>query len=152
MTMAEYKKYGAGFLVALLLGVFSLWASNLIPGDLIGSSVMALIVGMLLHPILSKAPGVSPGVNFVSTKILKLGIILMGISLSFAQVLSVGKYALMLMAIALTTAFGGGYLLGRLFKVNWKLSSMLSASTAICGGTAVATLGPAIEADDRDIA
>ena len=56
------------------------------------------------------------------------------------------------MMCTLTTAFGGGYLLGRLFKVNWKLSSLLSASTAICGGTAVATLGPVIEAEDTHIA
>ena len=33
-----------------------------------------------------------------------------------------------------------------------RTSSNRPASTAICGGTAVATLGPAIEADDRDIA
>lgn len=76
----------------------------------------------------------------------------MGITLSFAQVFMVGKYALLLMVFTLTTAFGGGYVFGRLFKVDWKLSSLLSASTAICGGTAVATIGPVIEADDRHIA
>lgn len=150
--MEEYKQYSVGFLFTLVLGAFSLWLGNLIPGDIIGSSVLALVLGMLLHPVLEKIPQVSLGVKFVSSKILKLGIILMGISLSFSQVLMVGKYALLLMAITLTTAFGGGYILGRIFQVNWKLSSLLSASTAICGGTAVATLGPAIEADDRDIA
>ena len=150
--MTEYKQYGVGFLFTLVLGAFSLWLGKLIPGDIIGSSVLALVLGMLMHPVLEKVPQMSSGVKFVSSKILKLGIILMGISLSFSQVLMVGKYALLLMALTLTTAFGGGYILGRIFKVNWKLSSLLSASTAICGGTAVATLGPAIEADDRDIA
>lgn len=151
-TMRDFKKYGAGFLLTLALGVLSLWLGKIIPGDIIGSSVLALILGMLLHPVLEKVPQVTAGVKFVSSKVLRLGIILMGISLSFSQVLMVGKYALMLMTITLSTAFGGGYILGRLFKVNWKLSSLLSVSTAICGGTAVATLGPAIEADDRDIA
>lgn len=152
IIIATYKQHSAGFFLALAIGGFSLWASRLIPGDVIGSSVLALLLGMLLHPVLEKAPQTVSGVKFVSSKILKLGIILMGITLSFSQVLMVGKYALLLMAFTLATAFGGGHLLGRLFKVNWKLSSLLSASTAICGGTAVATLGPAIEADDRDIA
>ena len=148
----KYKQYGSGFLLTLLLATVSLWAAKLVPGDLIGSSILALLLGMLFHPVLEKIPQTSAGVNFVSTRILKLGIILMGIGLSFSQVLMVGKYALLLMVCTLTTAFGGGYLLGRLFKVDWKLSSLLSASTAICGGTAVATLGPVIEADDRHIA
>lgn len=149
--ITKCKQYGTGFLLALAIGAFSMWMSNLIPGDILGSSVLALILGMLLHPVLVKIPQTSSGVQFVSTKILKLGIILMGITLSFSQVLMVGKYALMLMVFTLSTSFGVGYVLGRLFKVNWKLSSLLSTSTAICGGTAVATLGPVIEADDRDI-
>lgn len=150
--IAKYKQYYVGFLFTLTLGAFSIWISRLIPGDIIGSSVLALVLGMILHPVLEKIPQTSAGVKFVSTKILKLGIILMGITLSFSQVLMVGKYALLLMVFTFITSFGGGRILGRIFKVNWKLSSLLSASTAICGGTAVATLGPAIEADDRDIA
>ena len=150
--ISKYKQYGIGFLFTLALAALSMAISHFIPGDIIGSSVMALILGMIFHPVLEKMPQTSEGVKFVSTKILKLGIILMGITLSFSQVLMVGKYAIVLMIFTLLTAFGGGYVLGKMFRVNWKLSSLLSASTAICGGTAVATLGPAIEADDRDIA
>ena len=150
--MAVYRKYGAGLISALLIGSFSMWISGKIPGDILSASVLALVLGMILNPVLRKVPQARAGIEFVSKKVLKAGIILMGITLSFSQVLQVGRYALVMMCFTLLTAFGGGYMLGRLFKVNWKLSSLLSASTAICGGTAVATLGPAIEADDRDIA
>ncbi len=148
----KLKKYGVGFIIALAIGILSMWISPYIPGDIIGSSVLALILGMIFHPFVEKIPQAKDGVKFVSSKVLKLGIILMGITLSFSQVLMVGKYALMLMFFTLLTAFGGGYILGKLFKVNWKLTSLLSVSTAICGGTAVATVGPVIEADDKDIA
>jgi len=150
--MNTIKKIFPGLLFTLLIGAFSMFISNIIPGDLLGSSVLALLLGMLLNPIIKKFSFLSDGIQFTSKRILKIGIILMGVTLSFSQILTVGKYALALMCFTLLTAFGGGYLLGRLFKVNWKLSSMLSTSTAICGGTAVATLGPAIEAEDRDIA
>ena len=36
--------------------------------------------------------------------------------------------------------------------MNWKLTNLLSVSTAICGGSAVATVGPVIKAKDKDIA
>ncbi len=150
--MNTIKKIFPGLLFTLLLGAFSMIISNIIPGDLLGSSVLALLLGMIFNPIIKKFSFLSDGIQFTSKRILKIGIILMGVTLSFSQILTVGKYALGLMCFTLFTAFGGGYILGRLFKVNWKLSSMLSASTAICGGTAVATLGPAIEAEDRDIA
>ena len=72
--------------------------------------------------------------------------------MSIAQVFQAGKYALLLMAFTLSTAFGVGYICSKVFKINWKLSSLLSVSTAICGGTAVATVGPVIKARDREIA
>ena len=150
--VAKLRQYSSGFLLTLILAALAIWLNKLVPGDLIGTSILVLLLGMFFHPVVDKIPQASSGVHFVSTTVLKVGIILMGISLSFSQVLMVGKYALVLMMFTLTTAFGGGYIFGRLFKVDWKLSSLLSASTAICGGTAVATLGPVIEADDSHIA
>ncbi|WP_373737416.1 YeiH family protein, partial [Jeotgalibaca porci] len=92
------------------------------------------------------------GMKWTSKYVLRAGIILAGITLSFSQVIEAGKYALVLMVFTLATAFGVGYLCKKVFKINWKLASLLSISTAICGGTAVATLGPTIHAKNRDIA
>ena len=107
---------------------------------------------MLLNPVFSRYKNLAAGVNWTSKRILRAGIILAGITLSFGQVLRAGKYALILMAFTLATAFGVGYICRRVFKINWKLASLLSVSTAICGGTAVATLGPTIKAENKDIA
>lgn len=150
--MNQFKQTILGIGLTLIISLLAIIISPLILGDVLGPSVLALLIGMLLNPLYIKNESFHFGVNFVTRKVLKLGIIFMGITLSFSQVMLVGRYALILMVFTLTTSFGSGSILGRLFKANWKLSSMLSASTAICGGTAVATLGPAIEADDKDIA
>ena len=76
----------------------------------------------------------------------------MGLTLSFSQVLQVGKYSLIVMVFTLFTAFGGGWLLGKIFGMNWKLSGLISAGTGICGGSAIAAIAPAIDADIKDIA
>lgn len=146
------KKFlpGLGLCALIALGAFGLNA--LLPTDLLGSALIALIMGMVLNPLIQKRAFLNQGIGFTTKKVLRLGIILMGITLSFAQIFQAGKYALFLMAFTLTTAFGVGAICSKIFHINWKLSSLLSVSTAICGGTAVATLGPVIKADHKDIA
>ena len=56
------------------------------------------------------------------------------------------------MIFTMAAAFGAGNLIGKIFGMNWKLTNLLSISTAICGGSAVAALGPVIKAKDEDVA
>lgn len=150
--MIFIKKYSLGVLFTATLAVISGFLSGLIPYNLIGAGVFALLIGMLLNPIVSNYSVLENGFNFTSKKILRLAIILMGATLSFSQVLEVGKFSLIVMTFTLITAFGGGYLFGKLFNMDWKLSSLISAGTGICGGSAIAAIAPAIDAEDSDIA
>lgn len=56
------------------------------------------------------------------------------------------------MLFTLFTCFGGGYYIGRMLGINWKLSNLISAGTGICGGSAIAAIAPVIDAKDKDIA
>lgn len=146
------KKYAPGIVLSGGIAAAAYLVSSFLPAGILGSTLIALLLGMLLHPIFNRYEVLNPGINLTSKKILRAGIIMAGITLSFPQVIRAGKYALILMMFTLATSFGVGYICKKIFKINWKLSSLLSVSTAICGGTAVATLGPVIEAEDRDIA
>lgn len=150
--MTEIKDYLAGIILTILLALTAKALSTYIPMHLISGSVLSLMLGMLLNPIIKEIYIFKSGINFVSKKILKTGIVLMGLTLSFSQVLSVGGYSLIVMSFTLMTAFGGGYLVGRLFNMNWKLSSLISAGTGVCGGSAIAAVAPTIEADNSHIA
>ncbi len=150
--MERINKYVFGVLLSLLLAILARSLAAIMPGGLISPGVIALLIGMLVNPYLGGRGKLGPGLNFVSKRILKLSIILMGATLSFVQLIEVGKYSLVVMAFTLSVAFGLGYLLGKLFKMDWKLSSLISVGTAICGGSAVATLAPTIDAKSKDIA
>ncbi len=150
--MNKISDYLAGIILTILLALTAKALSSYIPMHLISGSVLALMLGMLLNPIIREISIFNRGINFVSKKILKVGIVLMGLTLSFSQVLSVGGYSLIVMTFTLLTAFGGGYLFGRLFNMNWKLSSLISAGTGVCGGSAIAAVAPTIEADNSHIA
>ncbi|PTV98224.1 putative integral membrane protein (TIGR00698 family) [Halanaerobium saccharolyticum] len=150
--MNKFSDYLAGIILTILLALTAKAVSTYIPMHLISGSVLSLMLGMLLNPIIREISIFNSGINFVSKKILKAGIVLMGLTLSFSQVLSVGGYSLIVMTFTLLTAFGGGYLFGRLFNMNWKLSSLISAGTGVCGGSAIAAVAPTIEADNSHIA
>src|SRR5699024_9965151 len=117
----------------------------------ISPGVFALLLGMCMNPFFSEYKIFNKGTGFVSKQILRLAIILMGATLSFGQVFEVGKYSLFVMVFTLLTAFGGGYYLGKLFNMNWKLSGLISAGTGICGGSAIAAIAPTIDAEANDI-
>lgn len=148
----KIKKYLAGFAITIVIAVIAILLSSFVPYKLISGGVFALLIGMVLNPIVSRYGIFNSGIKVVSKQVLRFAIILMGITLSFTQVFKVGKYSLVVMCFTLLAAFGGGYLLGKVFKMNWKLSSLISAGTGICGGSAIAAIAPTIEADDKDIA
>ena len=150
--MKMIKQYGSGIAASAALAFFANFLGSLVPMHLISGGVFALLMGMVLHKWMARYPMCLPGVQFVSKKLLRLSIVLMGITLSFSQVFEVGRYSLIVMCFTLLTAFGGGYLLGKLFGMDWRLSSLISAGTGICGGSAIAAIAPTIEVKDSDIA
>ncbi len=140
-----------GFAVSVLLAAIAKIIESILPIHVIGASVIALFLGMVINSFF-RPSWMKAGLKFTSKKILKLAIILLGASLSVNVILSVGKLSLMVMIFTLLTCFGGGYFIGRAFGLDWKLSSLISAGTGICGGSAIAAIAPVIDAEDRDIA
>ena len=140
--------------VALSVGIAAIACliESLLPIHLIGSAVIAMFIGMVLNYFLRNTKIFASGIKFTSKKILKLAIILLGLSLNITTILNVGRMSLVVMVFTLLTCFGGGYFIGRALGLNWKLSNLISAGTGICGGSAIAAIAPTIEADDNDVA
>ena len=82
------------------------------------------------------------------TRILLRGsVILLGFGMNLTTVVNAGKDGIL---FTVTTIFGTlilGYFVGRWLKINRKTSDLISAGTAICGGSAIAAVAPAIRAN-----
>ncbi len=140
-----------GIVICFAVAAFSVWLEALIPGGLLGASIIALFTGTIINSFFHPA-WIKPSLKFTSKRILKAAIILLGASLSISTIMSVGKMTFFVMLFTFAMCFGGGYFIRKLFKLNWKLSNLISAGTGICGGSAVAAIAPVIDADDKDIA
>ena len=141
-----------GIGISLAIAILALWIESLFPIHIIGASVIAMFIGMALNCFLRKTDVFNLGARFTSKKILKFAIILLGLSLNINTIFEVGKMSLLVMVFTLLTCFGGGYLIGKALKLNWKLSNLISAGTGICGGSAIAAIAPTIDADNNDVA
>ena len=140
-----------GVAICFAVAAVSVLLEEVIPGGLLGASIIALFMGTILNSFFHPK-WIKPALKFTSKRILKLAIILLGASLSMATVVSVGGQTFFVMIFTFAMCFGGGYFVRKLFGLNWKLGNLISAGTGICGGSAVAAIAPVIDADDKDIA
>lgn len=150
--MKTIKKLLPGITLAFLLAVMSRFIESLMPIHLLGASVIALFLGMVLNRLVVNQIHFKAGLTFTSKRLLKFAIILLGASLNLTIVFNVGQVSLIVMVFTLLTCFGGGYFIGKILGLNWKLSNLISAGTGICGGSAIAAIAPVVDAEDGDIA
>ncbi|MBQ8858770.1 MAG: putative sulfate exporter family transporter [Clostridia bacterium] len=147
----EWGLFLLGVAICFAVAALSVFLENLIPGGLLGASIIALFVGTIINSFFHPS-WMKPALKFASKRILKVAIILLGASLSVNTIMSVGKMTFFVMIFTFAMCFGGGYFIRKLFGLGWKLSNLISAGTGICGGSAVAAIAPVIDADDKDIA
>lgn len=81
-----------------------------------------------------------------SKKLLQLSVILLGFGMRFDAVLKVGAASLWVTLISISATLAIGSALGKVFGIERRLAVLLSSGTAICGGSAIAAMAPAISA------
>ena len=81
-----------------------------------------------------------------SKKLLQLSVILLGFGMRFDAVLKVGAASLWVTLISISPTLAIGSALGKVFGLGRWLAVLLSSGTAICGGSAIAAMAPAISA------
>lgn len=113
------------------------------------SPPIALVLGLIFALVVGNP---FPAETSRATKILlQISVVLLGFGMNLGKVVEAGKSGIL---FAIATIFGTlalGYLFGKLLNVNEKTSALISSGTAICGGSAIAAVAPAIEADNDEI-
>src|SRR6266568_986303 len=123
---------------------------------------MILAASGVFSPPLALAVGLLYGLSLdhpfhldskrLSKFLLQLSVVLLGFGMNLSQVLKAGRSGFVYTAIGISFALGLGLLLGRVLGVGKTQSYLIAAGTAICGGSAIAALGPVAKADDEEMA
>lgn len=87
----------------------------------------------------------------VTSMLLKLSVVGLGFGMTIQTAMNAGRqgFAFTIGSIAITLT--AGFILGKILKINQKISYLISAGTAICGGSAIAAIAPVIKAKEKQI-
>ena len=83
--------------------------------------------------------------------LLQASVVALGFGMNLKQVVHAGRSGFFYTAVSITCAMLLGLLFGTLLKVAGKASFLISAGTAICGGSAIAAISPITGADEEEI-
>ena len=86
--MKKWQTYLPGFALTAILAIFAMILGNFFP--LIGSSVFAIVLGILVNNIWGVSESFQPGVAYSGKKILQYSIIVLGFTMSIQQVSKTG--------------------------------------------------------------
>jgi uncharacterized integral membrane protein (TIGR00698 family) len=84
--------------------------------------------------------------------LLQASVIALGFGMNLREVLRAGRSGFLYTAASITLAMLLGLALGHLIRVGKKPAFLISAGTAICGGSAIAAVGPIAHASEEEMA
>ncbi|MBP0614931.1 YeiH family protein [Jiella mangrovi] len=141
---------GLALTSAIALASFALHA---LPGmGLVSPLILSIILGMALHNVVGTPSAAIPGVKFGLKRVLRAGIVLLGLQLTISQVAEVGWLGVVVIVATLASTFAFTKWLGRLIGVETKLAELIAAGTSICGASAVIATNTVTRARDEDVA
>lgn len=118
----------------------------------ISSIFVAIILGLLFRNIIGLGEALKNGVLFSVKIVLKVGIVLLGIRLSFYDVVTLGAWGIPIILtcviVALTVTL---WITSKLGQAH-RLGTLTAVGTGICGVTAIVGTAPGIKANDEEVA
>ena len=113
------------------------------------SPPLALLAGLFFGATASHPyPGES---RQISKYLLQAAVVGLGFGMNLQQVLRAGRSGFLYTAVGIAFALILGTTIGRLVKVHPRAAFLISTGTAICGGSAIAAIGPVVGATEDEM-
>ncbi len=159
---AELRRIGAelrpavpGLYLVTAVAIVARYLHGLIPSPELARAIsevfIAVVLGFHIRNTIRFSRRFEPGIKFALTRILRLGIILLGVRLSLQDVVNIGASALLLVLACVAFALSLAWVLGRALRIRPRLAALIGVGTAICGNSAIIATAPVIEAEDEDV-
>ena len=135
------KEFLHGILIILLfaLAAFYIGDFEVVKSMSFSPMIVGIVLGMIYaNTLRATLPATfTPGIQFCSKRILRLGIILYGFRLTLQDVTEVGIPAIIVDALMVTITICGGVMVGKWLKMDKEISLLTSVGAGICGAAAV---------------
>lgn len=131
-------------LIALILFPFDRFGLPVI------SAPIALLCGLVFAFIF---PNPFPKFNKKTSKyLLQVAVVCLGFNMNLQESLKSGSEGMLFTVVSVVGVMCLGVLLGYYFHINRNTAYLISSGTAICGGSAIAAVGPVVKANENEMA
>jgi uncharacterized integral membrane protein (TIGR00698 family) len=123
---------------------------------------LALSFTGILSPPVALLAGILFGLSFThpypsasrtaARVLLQVSVVALGFGMNLHEVLKAGRSGFVYTALGISFALVLGLTLGKLLRVRGNSSFLITTGTAICGGSAIAAMGPILQADEEEMA
>lgn len=148
------KTLTPGLLLCLGGGFLAWGVSRVLPG--VSPLLLAILGGIVAGNLLRLPDTCAGGIGFSAKKLLRLGIILLGLQISLREIADLGWQPVLIAVLAVACGFVTALLLGKKLGVSLGQRLLLAAGFSICGAAAVAAvegvLGNAKKAQETALA
>ncbi|MEV0262201.1 putative sulfate exporter family transporter [Streptomyces sp. NPDC050617] len=138
-----------------VLGVGLAWDVHwLVPGvPMLTAAVVLGIVSAHLPGLRGVVRGVArPGLSFAGKRLMRVGIVLLGLKLSLHDVLGIGWATVVMVLAVVTATFFGTLWLGRRIGLRGDQPLLIATGYSICGASAIGAVSEVTGSDEEDVA
>lgn len=121
----------------------------LLPGA--SALVVAIVLGIALTNLVRLPETLAPGTTFAAKKLLRWGIVLLGLQLSLADIAALGAPMLVVVVCIVCGGIGGTVLMGRALNMRRTQVLLIACGFSICGAAAVAGAEGVVDAEEEDV-
>lgn len=139
---SSLKAYAPGLMLAATLALAAMFVSQHYGAPVM---LMALLFGMAFN-FLSEDGQCKAGVQFTSTRLLKIAVALLGFRVSLADLLSIGVGPLIAIPMFVVATIGAGVVLSKLLGRDTVFGMLTGGAVAICGASAALALSAVLPA------
>lgn len=137
-----------GLAASILISLISQFLARFLPA--LGAALIAILLGMLLGNTLLNRPELGQGTKFSEKRLLEYAIVMNGLILDFQVLKSAGIKGFVFIVLQMGLTILVTYRLGKVFGFGKRFSLLMSAGNAVCGSSAIGTVSPIVQADNKE--
>lgn len=149
-SVKRFRRVVPGLALALAVGAGVVVLSRVVPA--VSPLLVAILLGAVAANVVEARPSLAPGLAVASRRVLRIGVVLLGLQLSLHDITGLGGGVLLLVVAVVTGGVLGTLVIGRLLGVPPMQRLLVACGFSICGAAAVAAVEGVVEADEEDTA
>jgi uncharacterized integral membrane protein (TIGR00698 family) len=143
------RLYGPGLALTCAGAVLAVGLNRLMPA--VSALTLAVLLGATARNVASLGDHLMPGLQLGTRKLLRAGVVLMGLQLAVSDVLGLDRLLVLVIVVTVVVTFAGTLLLGPRMGVSWGATLLIATGFSICGASAAVAMNAVSDSDEEEL-